>query len=60
MLEWTNEASHEVLVKASFTGKLPGDARIGLDAETGYLYSSAPYSEVPQSINFVLPLSTPT
>lgn len=54
-LEWNNDTPHELVVQASFTGKLPGEVRVGHDPEAGFLYSLAPYSDrVPQPVNFAL------
>jgi hypothetical protein len=59
-LEWNNDTPHEVVVRASFTGTLPGHVRMGQPPDAGFLYATAPYSDqVTQPITFVLAASAP-
>jgi hypothetical protein len=54
-LEWKNETTREMTVQASFSGKLPGEIRMGNALEAGYLYALAPYSDrVRQPVNHAL------
>jgi hypothetical protein len=53
--EWENKSSKDIVVKASFTGMLPGVMHTGNDTESGFLYSTAPYSaKVPQPLYYTL------
>ncbi|MBK7212411.1 MAG: hypothetical protein IPH88_03730 [Bacteroidales bacterium] len=53
--EWENKTYKEIVVQASFSGILPGEATTATGSEAGFCYSTAPYSDkVPQAIHYIL------
>lgn len=58
--EWENKTSKEIVVQASFSGILPGNVRNREEAESGFLYSTALYSDkIPQPIHYILGSTLP-
>jgi len=56
-LVWENNSSQELLIQASFTGKLPGT--MDQTAHTGFISSTAAYSDrVSQPVHYVVTAST--
>lgn len=54
-LIWENNTEQAITIHASFTGMLPGNSNIHKNANAGFLYSTAPYSDkIAQPVHYVL------